>query len=101
VTRFVRISSEASDEAGSTKCSILIDPEIDRVGLLADLLTVFARRRINLTRIESRPSRRGMGRYIFFVDFERSEGWQEAREELKRMTAVKELGCYGRLEVRE
>jgi prephenate dehydratase len=99
ITRFVRISSMPSTEASCTKCSILIDPATDRAGLLADLLGVFAKRGINLTRIESRPSRRGMGRYVFFVDFEMSEGWREAREALKAMTNVKELGCYRRLEV--
>jgi prephenate dehydratase len=78
-----------------------VDPETDRVGLLADILGVFARRRVNLTRIESRPSRRGIGRYIFFIDIDISEGWQEAKEELKRMTTVRELGCYARMEVPE
>ncbi|PKL61262.1 MAG: prephenate dehydratase [Methanomicrobiales archaeon HGW-Methanomicrobiales-2] len=98
-TRFVEISSGPRGNAGSTKCSLLVDPQTDRVGLLADLLGVFARRRVNLTRIESRPSRRGMGRYIFFIDIEVSEGWREAKEELKQMTTVRELGCYARMEV--
>ncbi|KUK61032.1 MAG: Prephenate dehydratase [Methanoculleus marisnigri] len=98
-TRFVEISSAPRGNAGSTKCSLLVDPQTDRVGLLADLLGVFARRRVNLTRIESRPSRRGIGRYIFFIDIEVSEGWREAKEELKQMTTVRELGCYARMEV--
>ncbi|MDK2890870.1 MAG: chorismate mutase / prephenate dehydratase [Methanoculleus sp.] len=99
ITRFVEISAVPCADAGSTKCSLLVDPQIDRVGLLADILGVFARRGINLTRIESRPSRRGIGRYIFFIDLEVSEGLQEAREELKEMTTVRELGCYARMEV--
>ncbi|WP_214084393.1 prephenate dehydratase domain-containing protein [Methanoculleus sp.] len=98
-TRFVEISAVPRENAECTKCSLLVDPEIDRVGLLADILGVFARRGINLTRIESRPSRRGIGRYIFFIDLEVSEGLQEAREELKEMTTVRELGCYARMEV--
>jgi len=98
-TRFVEISALPRGIAGATKCSLLVDPQIDRVGLLADILGVFARRGINLTRIESRPSRRGIGRYIFFIDLEVSEGLQEAREELKEMTTVRELGCYARMEV--
>jgi prephenate dehydratase len=61
-TRFVEISALPRGIAGATKCSLLVDPELDRVGLLADILGVFARRGINLTRIESRPSRRGIGR---------------------------------------
>jgi prephenate dehydratase len=99
-TRFVEISAVPRESAGCTKCSLLVDPETDRVGLLADILGVFARRRVNLTRIESRPSRRGIGRYIFFIDIEVSEGWREAKEELKTMTTVRELGCYARMEVR-
>jgi len=99
ITRFVQVSSTSRGEAGCTKCSLLVDPQTDRVGLLAEILGVFARRGINLTRIESRPSRRGIGRYIFFIDLEVSEGWQEAKEELKRMTTVRELGCYARMEV--
>ncbi|MDV2482381.1 ACT domain-containing protein [Methanoculleus sp. Wushi-C6] len=98
-TRFVEISAVPRGGAGCTKCSILVDPQTDRVGLLADILGVFARRRVNLTRIESRPSRRGIGRYIFFIDINVSEGWHEAKEELKTMTTVKELGCYARMEV--
>ena len=98
-TRFVEISPLPRDLAGCTKCSLLVDPEIDRVGLLADILGVFARRGINLTRIESRPSRRGIGKYIFFIDLEISGGWQEAREELMRVTTIRELGCYARMGV--
>ncbi|MDD4567651.1 P-protein [Methanoculleus chikugoensis] len=98
-TRFVEISALPRGSAGATKCSLLVDPELDRVGLLADILAVFARRGINLTRIESRPSRRGMGKYLFFIDMEITEGWREAKEELKSMTTVRELGCYARMEV--
>jgi prephenate dehydratase len=39
-----------------------------------DALQVFSGRRINLTRIESRPLRRGLGRYQFFVDIEGDAG---------------------------
>ena len=99
ITRFVEIASAPRREIGCTKCSLLVDPKVDRVGLLASLLDVFARRGINLTRIESRPSRRGIGSYLFFIDLEISDRWLEAKEELKAMTTVRELGCYARLEV--
>ena len=42
----------------------------DHPGALVDALQVFAGREINLTRIESRPLRRGLGRYQFFLDIE-------------------------------
>ena len=93
-TRFIRISREHPDSAGSQKCSIVIDPTVDRAGLLYDLLGVFAKRGINLTRIESRPSKRGMGNYVFFLDYAWSADTREALEELKSISNVKELGCY-------
>jgi prephenate dehydratase len=98
-TRFIRISSRPPAESQPAKCSILIDPREDRPGLLHDLLAVFARRGINLTRIESRPSKRGMGSYIFFLDFATSRGWEVAIRELHGLTHVKNLGCYRRVEV--
>jgi prephenate dehydratase len=35
-----------------------------------DALLEFSKRQVNLTRIESRPRRRGLGRYMFFLDIE-------------------------------
>ena len=98
-TRFILISTRPPAEANPEKCSILIDPREDRPGLLHDLLSVFARRGINLTRIESRPSKRGMGSYVFFLDFATSRGWEVAIRELHGLTHVKNLGCYRRMEV--
>jgi len=96
-TRFVCISRTLPDAGEAQKCSIVIDPSTDRAGLLYDLLGVFARRTINLTRIESRPSKRGMGNYVFFLDYAYSTDTCQALEELKMISTVKELGCYRNL----
>ena len=93
-TRFVLISRTNSPKTGAQKCSIVIDPTLDRAGLLHDLLEVFSRRAINLTRIESRPSKRGMGNYVFFLDYAWSRDTCEALAELKSISTIKELGCY-------
>jgi prephenate dehydratase len=98
-TRFVRISRTPASEENAQKCSIVIDPSTDRAGLLHDLLEVFAERSINLTRIESRPSKRGMGNYVFFLDFARSSCTNETLKALKAITTVKELGCYRKIGV--
>ena len=98
-TRFILISAMPPADSSPEKCSILIDPREDRPGLLHDLLAVFARRGINLTRIESRPSKRGMGSYVFFVDIATDRGWEVAIRELHGLTHVKNLGCYRRLGV--
>ena len=42
----------------------------DHPGALVEALTEFSSRAVNLTRIESRPLRRGPGRYMFFIDLE-------------------------------
>ncbi|MGA9085792.1 MAG: prephenate dehydratase [Methanoregula sp.] len=93
-TRFVRIAKNPGPDCRAGKCSILIDPDTDRAGLLYDLLGVFARRRINLTRIESRPSKRGMGKYVFFLDYAVSGCTDEALRELEGITTIRRLGCY-------
>nr|WP_320161128.1 prephenate dehydratase domain-containing protein [uncultured Methanoregula sp.] len=98
-TRFVRISTVPARDSHPEKCSVLIDPSTDRAGLLHDLLHVFAERGINLTRIESRPSKRGIGNYVFFLDYAWSEKTAEALAELRKITEIKELGCYRKVEV--
>jgi prephenate dehydratase len=99
-TRFVRIAATPSLQKRPEKCSVLIDPQQDRAGLLHDLLTAFAKRSINLTRIESRPSRRGIGNYVFFLDSAWTPATAEVIRELKEITTVKELGCYRKTGVR-
>ncbi|HSA37705.1 MAG TPA: prephenate dehydratase domain-containing protein [Methanoregula sp.] len=98
-TRFVRIAKDPARDPRPEKCSILIDPQVDRAGLLYDLLAAFARRRINLSRIESRPSKRGMGSYVFFLDYTWSPETPAVIRELQEMTTVRELGCYRKIAV--
>jgi chorismate mutase/prephenate dehydratase len=70
----------------------------DRVGALYDLLRPFASHGINMTKIESRPSRRKAWEYIFFVDLEghlQEDRVRKALEELKaRCLFLKILGSY-------
>jgi prephenate dehydratase len=98
-TRFVRIGTTPSAQKKPEKCSILIDPHVDRAGLLFELLGAFAKRKINLTRIESRPSKRKMGEYVFFLDYAWTPGTPEVLRELTEITLVKELGCYRKIAV--
>ncbi len=98
-TRFLRISAHRPETRPTTgKCSLIIDPGADRPGLLYELLGAFDRCGLNLTRIESRPSKRAMGNYIFFIDVEIGPGLPEALEAVGRLALVKDLGWYGRLE---
>jgi chorismate mutase/prephenate dehydratase len=69
VTRFIVISRREHEPTGEDTTSILFSIK-DRVGALHDILLPFSRKSINLTRIESRPSRRRAWDYVFFVDFD-------------------------------
>jgi len=93
-TRFIRISRERRACAAPLKCSILLDPRENRAGLLCDLLSVVAQAQVNLTRIESRPSRRKMGEYLFFLDYETTGAWDVLPERLRALADVREFGCY-------
>ncbi len=59
----------------------------------------FAKRKISLTRIESRPSKRGIGNYVFFLDYAWTPETADVIRELKEITTVKELGCYRKIAV--
>lgn len=68
-TRFLVIGQAPCPVTGHDKTSILFTIR-DRVGALYRILEPFAHHRINLTKIESRPSRYRVWEYIFYVDFE-------------------------------
>lgn len=68
VTRFFVLGKNISKPTGDDKTSIMLTVA-DRPGSLYSLLEPFYSEQINMTRIESRASRRGMGDYNFYIDF--------------------------------
>jgi prephenate dehydratase len=73
VTRFVWIAPEGTrpDGAGPWRTTLVFSElGADHPGALVEALTEFSSRDVNLTRIESRPLRQGLGRYVFFCDLE-------------------------------
>ncbi len=68
-TRFVVLSNEDHEMTGKDKTSIIFSIYEDRPGGLYNILGFFEKNGINLTKIESRPSKKGLGKYLFFVDF--------------------------------
>jgi prephenate dehydratase len=68
-TRFVVLSKDDHKITGRDKTSIIFSIYEDRPGGLYNILGIFQKNNINLTKIESRPSRKGLGKYLFFVDF--------------------------------
>lgn len=68
-TRFVVVSNNDHEPTGRDKTSIIFSIYEDKPGALYDVLGIFQKNNINLTKIESRPSKKGLGKYLFFVDF--------------------------------
>jgi prephenate dehydratase len=103
VTRFVWIAPTGTEPAGGDggawKTSLVFS-ELgeDHPGALVDALGEFSSRGINLTRIESRPLRQGLGRYMFFCDLEGAasdDGVAEAIASLRsKAESVRLLGSY-------
>ena len=99
VTRFVVLSSSGMKAAptGKDKTSILLYVK-ERPGALYAVLGEFALRGLNLTKIESRPSKRALGDYMFYIDCEGHLEEAEIKEALKgvekKATMLKILGTY-------
>ncbi|MGP8319676.1 MAG: prephenate dehydratase [Methanosarcinaceae archaeon] len=80
------------------KTSIVLHLKKDRPGALYELIGEFAKRDINLTRIESRPSKRELGDYLFYIDFAGHIGDAIIKDALDNITSnvgmLKVLGSY-------
>jgi len=98
MTRFIVIATHDHPFTGSDKTSILFTLAEDRPGGLYEILGLFADANINLTKIESRPSKMGLGKYIFFLDFEghrKEKNINMILNEIKNRTPfMKILGSY-------
>ena len=66
-TRFLVLGRQCSPPTGNDRTSLMVSIS-DKVGALHHALAAFRRRRINLTKIESRPSKRKAWEYFFFID---------------------------------
>lgn len=102
VTRFVLLSRPAPppERTGNDKTSLVAFIREDHTGALLEVLTEFAVRGINLTRIESRPTKERLGRYCFSLDCEghiADARVGDALAALRRLCAdVRYLGSYPR-----
>ena len=100
ITRFIVAARSMPKATGRDKTSLIIYLDRDRPGALFSILEEFARRSINLTRIESRPSRKGLGDYYFYIDLEghvHDNAVGEAIAAIKaKATMVRVLGSYPR-----
>ena len=98
-TRFFVLSTEDSPLTGKDKTSIIFS-EAHKPGSLYNALGEFAKRSINLTKIESRPTKQTPWEYNFYLDFEGHRTEKRCAEALKELEKfanfVKILGSYPR-----
>jgi len=96
-TRFLVISDRSRERTGRDKTSVMFSIK-DRVGALYEMLKPFAQYGINLTKIESRPSKKKAWEYIFFVDLEGHQEDKTVKAALDDLKAhcpfLKILGSY-------
>ena len=92
-TRFVTLRVQAADtsRAERSKTSVVCQIDGSKPGSLYRILAEFAKRDVNLTKIESRPARTSLGAYLFFLDMEGSADEARVREAL---TAVEEQSLW-------
>jgi len=98
-TRFLVIGHDGVPPCGNDKTSLMVSGP-NRPGLLHELLTPLSTHGISMTRLESRPSRRGIWDYVFFIDIEGHQADANVAQALKEMeqkaSVVKVLGSYPR-----
>jgi len=99
-TRFVVVGRTDSLPTGYDKTSLAVGMAHDQPGTLVAVLSEFAQEAINLTKIESRPSKDALGVYIFLIDFEGHRLDARVTAVLERVRArsnfFKVLGSYPR-----
>lgn len=100
LTRFVVVGDHVPMPTGWDKTSVVVFIDANRPGALLKLLEIFAERELNLTKIESRPTKDELGEYCFFLDVEghlADERVGDALAAAKRTHRdVKILGSYRR-----
>lgn len=99
-TRFVIVAKSDGENTGACKSSILFSTD-HTPGRLQQILGIFNIWDINMTRIESRPSKKQLGEYVFYVDIDGHREDPDVRDALKmirrKTTFYKFLGSYSSL----
>lgn len=97
MTRFLVVGHDSPRPSGDDKTSVVFSVK-DEVGILHRMLAPFAKNRINLTKIESRPIKDKPWEYLFFLDFEGHIEEARVRRAVKQLEKsclfVKVLGSY-------
>ncbi len=101
-TRFVVLSKADHEPTGNDKTSLFFTFSEDLPGQLYAVMGEFAKREINLAKIESRPTKQSLGQYVFLVDCDGHRDdplMRDAIEEIqRRVSSLRVLGSYPKWE---
>lgn len=86
VTRFIVLAQQDAPPTGDDKTSFCFAFDEDRAGTLVGCLLELAEERINMTKLESRPSKAALGRYVFLVDI---NGHREEAHVARALTRIR------------
>ena len=96
-TRFMIIGNRETPASGDDKTSLLVSAQ-NKSGALHSILEPFSKNDISMSRIESRPSRKGMWDYVFFIDIYGHQDDAKVKKAITELTAassfLKVLGSY-------
>lgn len=103
LTRFVVLQPEDGEPTGDDKTSIGLTAKADEPGVLEQIIRPIADARLQLTRLESRPTKGWLGTYVFLIDFEGHRSEQRVIDVLRqieaRSTTLKVFGSYPRFPI--
>lgn len=103
LTRFVMMAPEDADPTGDDKTSIGLTADADEPGVLEKIIRPLADAGLNLTRLESRPTKGWLGTYVFVIDFQGHRSDPRVREVLELMAeraqTLKVFGSYPRFPI--
>jgi len=98
ITRFFILGGEKTSQE---KTSMILVPGEDRPGILHSMLGCFAGHEVNLSFIQSRPTREGLGKYFFFVEAEKGTDSEEMQKSLKCLETYSNVEILGSYSVKE
>jgi len=94
VTRFIALSQQDVPASGHDKTSFCFGFRADHAGVLVGTLQELAQANINMTKLESRPSKEVLGQYIFLVDIEGHRKDPHIAQMLERIAGRADIGMF-------
>ena len=100
-TRFVVVSKNSHEATGNDKTSIAFTTQHDKPGSLVEILKLFSMHTLNLSKIESRPTKARLGTYVFLIDIDAHSTQEPLKsvlnEIMKIADSLKIIGSYPKI----